>query len=217
MEDRIYFIVSIVIFSFLRIFIFLAIFVAIYIAIKCLWRYKKYGMHEFRDFKKKNPVDITLELARLALLKEHESDQLIENPNLNSNFLLIDEYGLSLFMIFALEGKIEGSETDDVWKVYFSRRKFRKIKNPLLFLDEDEKKLRAILTENVVIKKYLLLNNMTILLNTYSNNYEVLKSKELYYFLDKRKSKATKVLSESEIKKISAKLNQTIVDNSINK
>lgn len=193
--------ISIIVNVFLKLFQYIGLPILIFygtiILLKVLYEYFSYGPAIFSSFKTKDISHTRDELLFIGLDKIMWYRKIIKNPNFESNYILVDGNGITLFKIFTCVGCFVGNEHSK-FLYYRGSKDERRLINPLYLMDKDEKKIKTKF-KNIKVNKCLVITEGTHI--AFPADASIVNFKKIPYNLSEGY-----LYPEEEIKKMAEKI-----------
>ena len=178
----------------------------VYIIGLIIYRYKRFGISEFRIFQhQKEPVKFS-DMILYMLGKIPGYRRIIQNNKMYSDMILIDESGVYLLKMVKYNGSVRGKRTDEQLQNQIGPNRSSNISNPFYLFEQDKLKLRQI-SSTIEISTILVTNNNCSFIVDNVNQNEVISLQNFYYQMG-NVLKDKKILTQEEILKLQEQLNQ---------
>ena len=178
----------------------------VYIIGLIIYRYKRFGISEFRIFQhQKEPVKFS-DMILYMLGKIPGYRRIIQNNKMYSDMILIDESGVYLLKMVKYNGSVRGKRTDEQLQNQIGPNRSSNISNPFFLFEQDKLKIKQ-LCPMIEISTILVTNNNCSFIVDNVNQNEVISLQNFYYQMG-NVLKDKKIFSQEEILKLQAQLNQ---------
>jgi len=178
----------------------------VYIIGLIIYRYKRFGISEFRIFQhQKEPVKFSdMILYMLGKIPGHR--RIIQNKKMYADMILIDESGVYLLKMMKYNGSVRGKRTDEQLQNQIGPNRSSNIQNPFFLFEQDKLKLKQ-LCPTIEISTILVTNNNCSFLVDDVNQKEVISLQNFYYQMG-NVLKDKKIFTQEEVLKLQDQLNQ---------
>jgi len=184
----------------------IVIILIVYIIGLIIYRYKRFGISEFRIFQhQKEPVKFSdMILYMLGKIPGHR--RIIQNKKMYADMILIDESGVYLLKMMKYNGSVRGKRTDEQLQNQIGPNRSSNIQNPFFLFEQDKLKLKQ-LCPTIEISTILVTNNNCSFLVDDVNQKEVISLQNFYYQMG-NVLKDKKIFTQEEVLKLQDQLNQ---------
>ena len=176
-----------------------------YIVGLIVYRYKRFGISEFRIFiPQKEPVKFS-DMILFMLGKIPGYRRIIQNKKMYADMIVIDESGIYLLKMLKIQGVVTGNREEEFAYNCIKVNTTKTIPNPFYLLDKDVEQLKTIYND-VTFSTILVTNNTCSIQEANVSKKETILLQDFYYTM-KHQFESKKIFSEQQINEIFNKLN----------